>query len=244
MTYKIKIVPDFCCMETSERVLTTGVESFQVTAIKRAVFCYGDTIFHWSDVTEVKKIQQLPAFTENHSGKKKWKKTTQQREVQTLCQSQRHCAAWTGFLQSCRQEKVRKRSVSENKKKHVRPHEATLAFNTTIICRFNTPTRSHLTAINAACPSVYSDWQDNHFHASSADRTKGWNNFISYSSHGCSIWLGCVLCCSKRFHYDRLELQQFFTDKINVYYNSVKYQIIGLNPISNNNKCYRQTQKK
>lgn len=74
MTYKIKIVPDFCCMETSERVLTTGVESFQITAIKRAVFCYGDTIFHWSDVTEVKKIQQLPAFTENHSGKKKWKK--------------------------------------------------------------------------------------------------------------------------------------------------------------------------
>lgn len=106
------------------RVLTTGVESFQITAIKRAVFCYGDTIFHWSDVTEVKKIQQLPAFTENHSGKKKWKKTTQQREVQTLCQSQRHCAAWTGFLQSCRQEKVRKRSVSENKKNmyvHTKP---------------------------------------------------------------------------------------------------------------------------
>lgn len=212
MTYKIKIVPDFCCMETSERVLTTGVESFQITAIKRAVFCYGDTIFHWSDVTEVKKIQQLPAFTENHSGKKKWKKknnnpttwgTNTVPKSETLCCLDRFPA----ILQAGEgEEEVRVWKQEE----HVRPHEATLAFNTTIICRFNTPTRSHLTAINAACPSVYSDWRDNHFHASPADRTTGWNNFISYSSHSCSIWLGCVLCCSKRFHYDRLELQQLF----------------------------------
>lgn len=58
-------------MEMLKHVLLTGVESFQNTAIKRAVFCYGDTIFRLSDVTEVKKIQHLLASTEKPFRKKK-----------------------------------------------------------------------------------------------------------------------------------------------------------------------------
>lgn len=113
--YQIKIVPDFCCMETSERVLVTGVESCQSTAIKRAVFCYGNTIFPWGDVTEVKKIQQLPAFTENHSEKKNKEKKKPTWGTNTVTKS-KHCAALSGFLEPCWQEKARRRYVSENKK--------------------------------------------------------------------------------------------------------------------------------
>lgn len=211
MTYEIKIVPDICCMETSERVLTTGVESFQNTAMKTGSF-----LLRWHNfpLKWRHRGQEDPAAARIHGKpfrkkekKKKNNPTTWGTNIvpksETLCCFDRFPA----ILQAGGgEEEVR----VWKEEKHVRPHEAALAFSATIICRFNTPTRSHLTGINAARPSVYSDWQDNHFHASSADRTKGWNKFISYSSHSCSIWLVCVLCCSKRFHYDRLELQQFF----------------------------------
>lgn len=85
-----------------------------------------------SDVTEVKKIQQLPAFTgKNHSGNEKERK--QQHEVQTLCRSQRRAvfpatsreAAGSGW-------EVR---VWKQENKRVRPHAAVLAFISTTIGR-------------------------------------------------------------------------------------------------------------
>lgn len=215
MTTEIKIVPRFfccCCVETLERVLTPGVESFQNTAIKRAVLCYGDTISRPSDVTEVKKIQQLPAFTENHSEKKKRKKKHEKNNIMRYkhCAKVRDtgCAAVTRFLpsihpsiQAGRQGEGRKGSRAWKQETHVRPHGATFAFNATLTCTSNTPTRSHLPAISA-CPVRPSAQTDG------------------------------------------LALQQLFTDERSVYCRSITHQMTGLNLIRNNNKCYRQRQKK
>lgn len=209
MTYEIKIVPDLCCMETSERVLTTGVESFQNTAMKTGSF-----LLRWHNfpLKWRHRGQEDPAAARIHGKpfRKKEEKEKKQHEVQTLCQSPRHCAASTGFLQSCRQEKARKRSVSE-KKKNMYVHTKPRPPSTRRLSADSTHPHVHIWP-ESMLPVHLSTRIDKTttFTLHPLTEPKDGTSLSSYSSHSCSIWLVCVLCCSKRFHYGRLELQQFF----------------------------------
>lgn len=87
MTYEIKIVPDLCCMETSERVLTTGVESFQNTAMKTGSF-----LLRWHNFPLKRRHrgQEDPAAARIHG--KPFRKKEKKEKKQPNNMRYKHCA--------------------------------------------------------------------------------------------------------------------------------------------------------
>lgn len=79
-----------------------------------------------------------------------------------------------------------------------------IAFKTMIICRYDTPTYlHHLPVLSPVDKSTT-------FALYLLMQLKDGASLRQYFHHSCKIHLVCVLCCSKRFHFEILEMHHFF----------------------------------